>query len=428
MSAYLFFDNASLDAHETTQLGEECGLEKLFLERKQKGEYNTLVKDMMLFDHEYFFKMFRMTPSRFEELLSWVAPHIQKCSKFRDVASPSERLCVTLRYVATGDAQSTLASSYRISPSVVSRIIRETCSAIWTVLSEKKFLIVPSTEEEWLEISLEYRNKWNFPHCLGAIDGKHVVMQAPERSGSDYYNYKKTHSIVLLAVCNARYEFLLVDIGDAGCQSDGGVYNNSKLGYAIDKNLINMPYPSNDVSSDGKYYPFVFVADDAFQMKEYMLKPFSHSTNETPKKIFNYRLSRARRVIENTFGIAAARFRIFRRPIIAEVETVSLITKAVIALHNYLMKSQDIFGEYRYCPFGFVDQENISESAIERAGDWRYKTQGFSGLVNTKGLGSNNYSRSAKAIREDFMNYFIEEGSVSWQNERIHRTIDPFDA
>ena len=82
---------------------------------------------------------------------------------------------------------------------------------------------------------------------------------------------KKSHSIVLLAVCNARYEFTLVDIGDAGRQSDGGVYKNSNLGHAIDNNTINRP-PASPINSSGKEYPYVFVTDDAFQMKPLMLR------------------------------------------------------------------------------------------------------------------------------------------------------------
>ena len=191
---------------------------------------------------------------------------------------------------------------------------------------------------EWKAISHDFEVKWNSPHALGAIDGKHVVMQAPHNSGSEYFNYNKTHSVVLLAVCNAKYEFIMDDIGDSGRQSDGSVYNNSHLGYAIENNTLNIPKPEVVGRSPTNILLYVFVADDAFGLKSHMMKPYPNQNLQLDQQIFNYRLSQARRLIENTFGIATTRFRIFRRPIIAKTEKIILVTKAVFALHKYLMK------------------------------------------------------------------------------------------
>ena len=207
---------------------------------------------------------------------------------------------------------------------------------------QRDFLKVPTTEAAWKRIGEEFDYKWNFPHCLGEIDGKRVVIQAPNRSGSEFFNFKKTHSIVFLAVCKANYEFTLVDIGDAGRKGDGGVCTNRKLGYAISNNLLKILnaecFPS---STNGKKYPYVFIEDDAFQPKPHLLKPYPcGGDGDEMKTIYNYCLSCARRVIENVFNIAAAKFRIFRRPIIDKVETVTLVTKASIALHDFLTKTQ----------------------------------------------------------------------------------------
>ena len=368
-----------------------------------------------------------MSPSRFETLLSWVAPLITKSAAKRKVISPAERLCVTLRYLVTGDAQVTIATSYRISPSAITRIIRETCEVLWNTLSQKDFLRIPREAHSWKAIAAGFEEKWNFPHCLGAIDGKHVVMQAPPRSGSDYFNYKKTHSIVLLAVCDANYIFTLVDIGDAGRQSDGGVYSNSTIGYAIDQNLLDLPKAEPITAYDKeKLYPYTFIADDAFTLKTYMIKPYSKcGISDDSQTICNYRISRARRIIENSFGILAARFRIFRRPIIANVETVTFVTKAAIALHNFLMISQCAGDTYTYCPVGFTDNES---SRGRSAGQWRAEANETQGLCPLISRGSNNFSRSAKEVRDAFKDYFNSQaGAVSWQWDMIKSTVNPFD-
>ena len=116
---------------------------------------------------------------------------------------------VTLRYLATGEKQQVLSFFYRIGRSTISNILRETLQAIWIALNPR-YLTPPTTIEAWGKIAKGFEEEWNFPHCLGAIDGKHIRMECPKNGGSAYYNYKGFHSIVLLAVCDANYCFTFV--------------------------------------------------------------------------------------------------------------------------------------------------------------------------------------------------------------------------
>ena len=100
------------------QRKEKMQVWKLFTERRTRGEFNILVKDLMLFDHFYLFQKSWIDPSRF-------APTIIKCSKFRDVPTPSERLCITFWYLVAGNAQATIASCDRVIPPIVSRTISD---------------------------------------------------------------------------------------------------------------------------------------------------------------------------------------------------------------------------------------------------------------------------------------------------------------
>jgi hypothetical protein len=93
--------------------------------------------------------------------------------------------------------------------------VPETCEAIFAELGDE-FMACPSTPEEWKTVAAGFGYRWNFHNCLGALDGKHVAIKAPNKSGSLYFNYKGFYSIVLLALVDSEYRFLYVDVGSNG--------------------------------------------------------------------------------------------------------------------------------------------------------------------------------------------------------------------
>ena len=85
------------------------------------------------------------------------------------------------------------------------------------------FLQTPTTTEEWLNVAAEFLQKWNYPFCIGAIDGKHISIKQPDGTGSEFFNYKHFFSVLLLAVVDANYKFVFIDVGAPGRAGDAGV-------------------------------------------------------------------------------------------------------------------------------------------------------------------------------------------------------------
>lgn len=272
------------------------------------------------------------------------------------------------------------------------------------------FFQTPNTEEEWLKISQQFEEKWNFPNCLGALDGKHIHVKAPKHSGSLFYNYKGMHSIVLMALADADYKFVYINVGSIGRISDGGVFNTCSLAKKLDNNSLNVPKP-RPLPGRVKAVPFVIIADDAFAMKPYIMKPYAFRNMHGGQRVFNYRLSRARRIIENCFGIASARFRVLRKPIELEPEKVSIVVSAICVLHNFLMTRS----ERLYAPYGRFDIENQQNGNIQ-PGEWRQETEGLLPLQVNRNLRGNI---DAKEVQVELTKYFQEEGEVPWQYKYI---------
>ncbi|XP_024870596.1 uncharacterized protein LOC112453845 [Temnothorax curvispinosus] len=143
--------------------------------RKTYGFYHAIFPIIIL-EESRFRNYFRMSPTQFENLLCLVTPFITKQMVIREPISAAERLSLTLRFLASGDSMSSMSYQYLIGLTTISNIIEETCNAIWICL-QKKVLPSSLTETEWLNIAHEFEEKWNFHHCVGAIDGKHVLIQ-----------------------------------------------------------------------------------------------------------------------------------------------------------------------------------------------------------------------------------------------------------
>ena len=158
---------------------------KMYEERNHKGEYSLLVHDLRLYDHEMFFRYFRMTPETFDILLRLTVPIIQKkVTKMREPISVDQRLLVILRYLTTGDAHTTIAANYRMSPTTVGRIISETCNALWEKLTEAGHIRTTSTASAWKKIARDFEDRWNFHNMIGAIDGIIYLRRSGRKPGA----------------------------------------------------------------------------------------------------------------------------------------------------------------------------------------------------------------------------------------------------
>uniref|UniRef100_A0A8C5ET92 Zgc:194221 n=1 Tax=Gouania willdenowi TaxID=441366 RepID=A0A8C5ET92_GOUWI len=352
-------------------------------QRNQLGEFHCLLQELRL-DDGRFQRYLRLTVAQFDDLLGRIGPRISRQdTNYRRSISASEQMSICLRYLATGDSFRTIANSFRVGVSTVSYIVPEVAAAIWDCLVEE-FMAVP-TAEEWKSIAETFEAKWNFPLCCGALDGKHVVLKAPPKSGSMFYNYKGTYSLVLLAVVDANYCFRVIDVGGYGRTSDGGILANSTFGQAL------RTLPGADHRGP---QPHASVADEAFPLRKNLMRPFPGRNIPREQRIFNYRLSRARMVVEDAFGILSSQWRMYRRAMEVRVDVAEKCVKATCVLHNFLRHT----------------------STTASANNPTAEVEPLPGL----GRVAANYSgREAIRVREVFTSYFSAEGAVPWQDSRL---------
>ena len=150
-------------------------------------------------------------------------------------------LLIFFSFLAMGDSFWTLHIRFRRGTSTISQAVYDVCDAIWEVIHP--IYLKPPTEDDWKQIEHHFETRWNFPNCVGAIDGKHVMMKAPPNSNSLFFNYKNYFSIVLMALVDADYRFIFIDVGHYGSNGDSGIFRTCPLGQAFMQGNLKIPGP-----------------------------------------------------------------------------------------------------------------------------------------------------------------------------------------
>jgi hypothetical protein len=280
---------------------------------------------------------------------------------------------------------------YKIGISTASKIVREVCRCIASVM-QLECIPIP-TKDQWEEIALEFERRAQSPHCLGAVDGKHIRLMCPRDSGSMFFNYKAYFSLVLMAVADSNYRFLYVGIGSFGKECDSTIFKSSSLWTAIEASAQILPTEKCLPGTESPKLPYFFIGDEAFGLHKHLLRPYGGSNLTVKKRVFNYRLCRARTYVECTFGILSNKWRIFHRPINVDPDFAVDIVMACVILHNFVRDRDGYRVEDTMTITGF---EDLPRAQVVRGG-----------------LAANN-------IRNVLSDYFLTNvGAVKWQMSKI---------
>ncbi|XP_050300092.1 putative nuclease HARBI1 [Anthonomus grandis grandis] len=300
------------------------------------GRSKEIIEDPIKFQSFY-----RMSRDSFLVLLYKLEPLIAKQNtKFRESITPEEKLIITLRYFATGLSFKQLSFHFMRGDSTIGRIVEEVSDSIWECLREE-YMPVPN-EEIWIATAKRFNDLWNLPNCVVSIEGKHIRINCPAKSESAFYNYKNYFFIQLLAIADADSNFIAIDVGAYGRNGDGAVFRRSSIdGIYFKAGTLNFPQ-SQPLPKEPHEptFPYYLVGDAAFPLSTHLLKPFPMRGITNQKRIFNYRLSRARRSVECAFGILVSKFKLLQGPILCSSEKTDKIVKALCILHNFIRKRE----------------------------------------------------------------------------------------
>ena len=254
------------------------------------------------YDKERFKKTFRVSRDTFEFILENIQPKLERQTVCGDPISPEFRLGLCLHRLGRGDYFHTIAKMAGLAPCTVSTIVSDVNEAIVGCLwNESTSAHMPKTDEEFKE-KKNTEECWQFPFSWCVVDGCHIPIKCPPggpEACKEYHNFKNFFSIVLMAMVDSKYRFVWGSCGFPGNSHDSMIFQSTSLWSSIKEGKV---LPNFTQDQNGISIPPVILGDSAFPLETLLMKLYTNAVLIKEQKYFNYRLSRARMVVEGAFG------------------------------------------------------------------------------------------------------------------------------
>ena len=285
---------------------------------------------------------FRITKGTFLFILAEIREDLQRETTAEVPVTPEIRLAVCLYRLARGDYLHTIAELTGLGTSTVCDIVREVSGVLvnrlWHNFVVKNF---PNNSEKLKEVMAAFEEKWQYPSCIGAVDGCHLPIKCPrggQESAKEYHNFKNFFSIVLMALVDSKQRFMWASSGFPGNSHDAIILQSTKLYSRIKEGNIIPQLVGKHGNVD--MYPMI-IGDSAFPFHTWLMKPYTNAVLTPQQRYFNYRLSRARMVVEGAFGQLKGRWRVLMRKNECEENTLKTMSLACVVLHNICIDLDD---------------------------------------------------------------------------------------
>ena len=293
------------------------------------------------YSNERFKKTFRVSRNTFNYILSRIRYKLERKTVCEDPISPECRLGLCLYRLGRGDYFYTIAEMIGLGRSTVSTVVGEVTEAIVTCMWKECITAHMSvTEEDFKNKILDMEELWQFPFSWGAVDGCHIPIKCPPggaESMKEYHNFKNFYSVVLMAIVDAKYRFVWGSCGFPGNSHDSVILQSTSLWADIKGGLLL----NFSQFEQGIYVPPLLLADSAFPMEAWLMKPYSNAILTKEQRYFNYRLSRARIVVEGAYEQLKGRWRFLLRKSESNHFEVKMATLACMVLHNVCLEQGD---------------------------------------------------------------------------------------